>query len=98
MEQQEISIKVLIGDRQYPLKIAASEEEVVRKAAKLVNDRSKFYTENFSVQDKQDALAMSALEFASENLNSSSNAKGSTAETQQWLIDLDQYLDEQIIS
>jgi hypothetical protein len=33
MEQQEISIKVLIGDRQYPLKIASDEEENVRKAA-----------------------------------------------------------------
>ena len=98
MEQQEISIKVLIGDRQYPLKISSGEEENVRKAAKLVNDRSKFYTENFSVQDKQDAIAMSALEFASENLNTTSKEQSLTAEMEQLLIDLDHYLDRQDIS
>lgn len=98
MEQQEISIKVLIGDRQYPLKISSHEEENVRKAAKLVNDRSKFYTENFSVQDKQDAIAMSALEFASENLNATSKDQSISADMEQLLIELDQYLDEQNIS
>ena len=98
MEQQEISIKVLIGDRQYPLKISSSEEENVRKAAKLVNDRSKFYTENFSVQDKQDAIAMSALEFASENLNNISKDQSISVEMEQLLIDLDKYLDVQDIS
>ena len=95
MEGQEISIKVLIGDRQYPLKISSSEEENVRKAAKLVNDRSKFYTDNFSVQDKQDAIAMSALEFASENLNAPSKEQSISADTEQLLIDLDQFLDKQ---
>ncbi len=98
MEHKEISIKVLIGDRQYPLKISSEEEENVRKAAKLVNERSKFYTENFSVQDKQDAIAMSALEFASENLNAVSNDQSISAEMEQLLIELDQYLDEQDIS
>jgi len=98
VEQQEISIKVLIGDRQYPLKITSDEEENVRKAAKLVNDRSKFYAENFSVQDKQDAIAMSALEFASENLNASSKDQTLSAELEQILIELDKYLDKEINS
>ncbi|MCB0735705.1 MAG: cell division protein ZapA [Flavobacteriales bacterium] len=65
----EISIKVTIGDRQYPLKINAAEEEIVRSAAKLINDKAKFYQENFSVKDKQDALAMASLEFATEMLS-----------------------------
>ena len=98
MERQEISIKVLIGDRQYPLKISSEEEENVRKAAKLVNDRSKFYSENFSVQDKQDAIAMSALEFASENLTAPSVDQAISADTEQLLIDLNKYLDEQDFS
>lgn len=68
MDEQEISIKVLIGDRNYPLKINAAEEEQVRRAAKLINEKAKFYRENYSVKDKQDALALTALEFASEAL------------------------------
>jgi hypothetical protein len=65
MSEQEISIKVNICDRFYPLRIKTSEEEGVRSAAKTINERAKFYIDNFSVQDKQDALSMVALELAS---------------------------------
>ncbi|NUM32275.1 MAG: cell division protein ZapA [Bacteroidetes bacterium] len=92
MEQEEISIKIIIGDRQYPLKISTSEEENIRKAAKLVNERSKFYTENFSVKDKQDALAMTALEIATENINSDSQNQLLNSELSQQLKDIDNFL------
>jgi cell division protein ZapA (FtsZ GTPase activity inhibitor) len=72
MSEQEISIKVNICNRFYPLRIKTSEEEGVRTAAKTINDRAQFYIENFSVQDKQDALSMVALEFASEDNNTPS--------------------------
>lgn len=68
MADDLISIKVNLGDRYYPLTIKAGEEENVRKAAKWINDKSKFYQEQFAVRDKQDLLAMTALEFASELL------------------------------
>ena len=64
MSEEEISIKINICDRFYPLRIKSSEEESVRKAAKKINERAKYYIENFSVQDKQDALSMVALEIA----------------------------------
>ncbi len=66
---EELSIKVNIGDRFYPLKIEAEEEETVRKAAKSINEKAQFYQENFEVKDKQDAIAMAALEFATELLS-----------------------------
>src|SRR5690606_5439626 len=37
----EISIKINIADRIYPLRITTEEEEIVRRAAKLINDRMK---------------------------------------------------------
>lgn len=67
----DISIKVNIGDRIYPLKIQATEEEYVRKAAKLLNEKMGFFNSNFSVKDKVDGLAMAALEFAVDALNKS---------------------------
>ena len=73
MSEEEISIKINICDRFYPLRIKTSEEENVRKASKRINERAKFYIENFSVQDKQDALSMVALEFASDTKDGSSN-------------------------
>ena len=93
MEPEEISIKVVIGDRQYPLKITSSEEESIRKAAKLVNERSKYYTENFSVKDKQDALSMTALECATENINNDSQNQLLSQEQNNMLKDLSTFLD-----
>ncbi len=67
MSEEKISIKVNICDRFFPLSIYTSEEESIRKAAKTINERAKHYTDNFSIQDKQDALSMVALEFASDS-------------------------------
>ena len=62
----ELSIKVNIADRFYPLSVNAEQEEQVRKAAKLINDKLKAYEKQFSVKDKQDILSMCALELATE--------------------------------
>ena len=61
-----LKIKVTIGDRVYPLTIKSEgEEEGVRKAVKKINDLIKKFEENYEVRDKQDVLAMCALQFAS---------------------------------
>lgn len=60
----ELSIKVNIADRTYPLTVKPEEEEKVRKAAKLVNDQLKAFGHQFSVRDKQDIISMCALELA----------------------------------
>ncbi|PID71150.1 MAG: cell division protein ZapA [Flavobacteriales bacterium] len=62
----KLKIKVTIGDRVYPLTInGEKEEEGVRKAVKKINDLIKKFEENYEVRDKQDVLAMCALQFAS---------------------------------
>ena len=59
---EELSIKVNIADRLYPLSVTREQEETVRKAAKLINDKLKALQQQFAVQDKQDMLAMTVLE------------------------------------
>lgn len=65
---EEISIKINIADRIYPLKINIHEEENVRRAAKMINERIKQFQENYAVKDKQDLLSMCVLQFATESL------------------------------
>ncbi len=60
----EISIKITISDRIYPLKVNMEEEEIVRRAAKMINERIKEYQENYAVRDKQDLLSMALLHYA----------------------------------
>jgi cell division protein ZapA len=64
MKDETISINIGIGNRTYPLKIDASEEENVRSAAKLINEKEKFYRDHVSMKDFQDSLAMTSLELA----------------------------------
>jgi cell division protein ZapA len=59
-------IKVTIADRVYPLTISnPEEEEGLRKAAKKINDLVSKFEHNYAVGDKQDVLAMCALQFSS---------------------------------
>jgi len=61
-----LSIKLNIANRIYPLSIDRKDEASIRKAAKMIEDSIKDYEENFSVRDKQDLLAMTALQFANQ--------------------------------
>ena len=57
----ELSIKVMIGGRSYPLTINRSEEEKIRKAVSEIDKNIKELKNNYAVIDMQDLLAMTAL-------------------------------------
>lgn len=62
------SIKVTIAGRVYPLTISAAEEELVRKAARQVDEQVKTLQQTYAVKDRQDLLAMAALQSATQSL------------------------------
>ncbi|MEI6881889.1 MAG: cell division protein ZapA [Bacteroidota bacterium] len=62
----ELSVNINIAGRIYPLEINAEEEEMVRAAGKLVNDKLQSYAEQFSLRDNQDGLAIFAIEIATQ--------------------------------
>ena len=64
--KDQLSIKVSIAGRIYPVTIERSEEENVRKAVKNINEKVTDYEKNFNIKDRQDLLAMSSLHFASQ--------------------------------
>jgi cell division protein ZapA (FtsZ GTPase activity inhibitor) len=68
-----LSVKVSIANRNYPLRITAEEQEKVMRAAENINKRIKDFEDNYAVKDKQDLLAMCALQFASEALGAKQN-------------------------
>ena len=63
-----LSIKVNIADRFYPLKIDIDNEEKIRKAAKLINEKILQYKQRYTDKDIQDFLAMTALQFATRSV------------------------------
>ena len=63
---EKLKIKISIADRVYPLTVDLSQEEGLRSASKKIDKMIKQFEENYSVRDKQDVLAMCALQFASQ--------------------------------
>jgi len=57
----EVSLKIMIAGRIYPLSVKKEDEQAVIEAAQLLNDKVKEFEQLYSVRDKQDLLAMSAL-------------------------------------
>jgi cell division protein ZapA (FtsZ GTPase activity inhibitor) len=66
---ETLSINVTIADRRYPMRIRRSDEEKIRKAVKLLNERILQYQQRFKVKDQQDLLAMTAIQFVIQNLD-----------------------------
>ena len=84
----ELSIKVNIANRVYPLSVQMEEEEEVRKAAAYINERLKVLEAGFAVKDKLDLLAMLALELTLEKGHGAEElAMSQTQEKIQLLID-----------
>ena len=63
---EKLKIKISIADRVYPLNVDMSQEEGLRSASKKIDVMIKQFEENYAVRDKQDVLAMCALQFASQ--------------------------------
>jgi cell division protein ZapA len=59
----KLSIKVNVADRYYPLKVEREDEEKIRRAARLINEKVLQYKQRYTDKDVQDFLAMAALQF-----------------------------------
>ncbi|MBB4119612.1 MAG: cell division protein ZapA [Mesonia hippocampi] len=66
MKNEKQKIKISIADRVYPLTIAPEQEEGLRRAAKKIETVIKQFEQSYAVRDKQDVLAMCALQFAAQ--------------------------------
>jgi cell division protein ZapA (FtsZ GTPase activity inhibitor) len=59
----KLSIRVNVADRYYPLKVERDNEEKIRRAARLINEKVLQYKQRYTDKDVQDFLAMAALQF-----------------------------------
>ena len=59
----KLSIRVNVADRYYPLKVESENEERIRKAARLINEKVLQYKQRYVGKDTQDFLAMAALQY-----------------------------------
>lgn len=93
-----LKIKLSIANRVYPLTIEPNQEEGLRKAALEIDAMIKQFEQSYSVRDKQDVLAMCALQFASRTEQKSIDKENLNVEVEHKLNAIDQLLKEYLDS
>lgn len=93
---EPLKIKLSIADRVYPLNIDPSQEEGLRLATKKIEVMIKKFEQSYAVRDKQDVLAMCALQFAAQVEQKQIDTSSDTQETEAKLKALNQLLQEQL--
>lgn len=88
-----IPVNILIADRSYRLKINATDEEMVRKTANLINEKIATFKTQFAGKDMQDYVSMVLLWFATEQ-NQSGIDQVKWQETAAQLIVLEKIVDK----
>ena len=66
-----IPVNILIGDRNYRLKVKPDDEEKLRKTVKLINQKIIEYKTHFAGKDMQDYVAMVLIWLATEESENS---------------------------
>jgi cell division protein ZapA len=93
---KQLKIKISIADRVYPLTINPAQEEGLRLAAKQIEGMIKKFEKSYAVRDKQDVLAMCALQFAAKNEQKNIDDISDTADAEARLESLNALLQEHL--
>ncbi len=91
---EEFIITVTIADRIYKLTIEKDEEEMVRKAARLIDEKIKEYAISYAYKDKQDLLAMIALQYTTSAMNYEHTLSFYDTQLEDKLTEIDKVLSE----
>lgn len=78
--EDKLSIKVNIAERYYPLRIEREDEEKIRRAARLINEKILQYKQRYIDKDTQDFVAMAALQFVIKYIELESRTGSSALE------------------
>mgnify|MGYP001115354147 CR=1 FL=1 len=89
-------IKLSIGDRVYPLSVPEGEEAILREAAKSINAMMEHFEKNYAVKDKQDVLAMCALQIAVQASKDKDSTANNQVKIQKKVLSLKKYLEAQM--
>jgi Cell division protein ZapA len=76
MANELIPINILIGDRSYRIKILPSDEELVRKTLKTINDKVLEFRSQFAGKDMQDYISMVLIWYTTQPQGEGNEAQG----------------------
>ena len=93
--EELIPLNIVIGDRNYRIKILPSDEETVRKVLKTINEKIVEFRTQFAGKDMQDYISMVLIWYATQLKENNSDALLSN-DLLESLLKMEKQLDETI--
>jgi cell division protein ZapA len=88
----DVNVKVEIANGIYPLKVKGEDENIVKQAVELINQKILEFEKNYGVKDKKDVLAMVTLQLITELLKVKNTAEQELSTLKDVLKDVEQML------
>ena len=92
---EKLSIRVMIGNRTYSMKVPIEDEQKVRNAGKELNKKIKDVIKKMNIEDLQDILAMISFELMVE-INKSNKRITESNKAQEKINNLIKIIEEKI--
>tara|TARA_B100000029_G_C17422973_1_gene905010 strand:- start:648 stop:932 length:285 start_codon:yes stop_codon:yes gene_type:complete len=93
---ENLSIKLVIGNRSYPMKVPIEDEQKIRKIGKDLNKRISEIKSQMNIDDLQDILAMIAFKLSVElddNIGQTSENKDAYKKIENMINEIDKKLE-----
>jgi cell division protein ZapA (FtsZ GTPase activity inhibitor) len=89
--EEKIPVRVQIGGKLMPLKVARKDEEIIRMAARMLNKRLEDF-KSFDAEDENVRLAWAALDYTGDLLRMKREEQSAVDDIEQQLSDLETLL------
>ena len=90
----EISIKVEIAGSVFPLKVSADDEQNIKEAVDLINNKIAEFEKNYAIKDKKDVLGMVMLQLVAQLYKQASTAEKELSHLKLLFADVEEMLKE----
>jgi len=92
----KLTIRLNIGEKYYPMRINRDDEELIRKAAKIINDKLTQYRKKYAQGELVDLLAMTALQYTKDFLERENKENLSTVNDELKIVnvELEEYINQ----
>jgi cell division protein ZapA (FtsZ GTPase activity inhibitor) len=90
----DVNIKVEIAGSVYPLKVDEDDEQSIKEAVNLINNKIAEFERKYAVRDKKDVLGMVMLQLVSQLYKQASTSEKEISHLKQLFADVEEMLKE----
>ena len=92
----EVNIKVEIAGSIFPLKVSAEDEQNIKEAVDLINNKIAEFEKSYAIKDKKDVLAMVMLQLVAQLYKKANTAEKELSNLKELFADVEEMLKQHV--